>query len=78
MTAALCQGFWGRLGIVPTAFLLGAVAPDVPLWLLGLGNTLAICNGSMEDRIWSMKNSSYLFCGVWKTRPSISKPEDTT
>src|SRR5439155_3420165 len=40
LVRAQYQGLRGRLRIVPSAFVLGAVAPDVPLWLLVLGSTL--------------------------------------
>ncbi len=67
MTAALEQSC-PRIPIVRSAFLLGSVAPDIPLWLLSIGGVLyyhIIQGWSVAETSRLMFDQLYFHNSVW-------------
>ena len=65
MTAAINKGF-PKVPIVKSAFLIGSVAPDIPLWLLSLGG-IAYYHWIKG---WSLERTfSYLFDNLFFHNP---------
>lgn len=67
MTAALHQAL-PRVPIVTSAFLLGSVAPDLPLWLLSVGGGLYLHYGlgwDMATTAHFMFDDLYFYNPVW-------------
>ena len=69
MTAALDKTL-PRVPIVKSAFLLGSVAPDIPLWLLSIGGMVYyqyVLDWSAADTFNHMFDTLYFHDPVWMT-----------
>lgn len=67
MTAALDKAL-PRIPIVQSAFLLGSVAPDIPLWLLSIGGIVYyryILGWSASDTFNHMFDTLYFHDPIW-------------
>lgn len=63
-----------RVPIVKSAFLLGAVAPDVPLWLLSIGGVIYyhfIVGWSTADTASFLFDTLYFYNPVWIAAHSL-------
>lgn len=69
MTAAINK-FLPRTPIVKSAFLLGAVVPDLPLWLLSIGGLVYYCflrGWTMADAARLLFDDLYFHNPFWTT-----------